>query len=67
MCKTCRKSIDHLFLHCKVATKLWSAFLLLFGVAWIIHCKVSEFLGSWRQMSNHMLVQIWKMAPLCLM
>jgi hypothetical protein len=57
MCKTCGKSIDHLFLHCKVATKLWSAFLLLFGVAWIIPCTVSEFLGSWRQMSNRMLVR----------
>jgi len=36
MCKTCGESIDHLFLHCEVATKLWSALLNLFGVAWVM-------------------------------
>jgi hypothetical protein len=32
MCKTFEKSIDHLFLHCMVATELWSTILQLFGV-----------------------------------
>jgi hypothetical protein len=27
MCKTCGESIDHLFLHCMVATELWSTIL----------------------------------------
>jgi hypothetical protein len=31
MCKTSGESIDHLFLHCKVVTELWSTLLQLFG------------------------------------
>jgi hypothetical protein len=33
MCKTCGESINHLFLHCEVASEMWSALLHLFGVA----------------------------------
>lgn len=32
MCKNCGESIDHLFLHCRIATELWSTILQLFGV-----------------------------------
>jgi hypothetical protein len=46
MCKHGGESIDHLFLHCEVATKIWSALLQLFGVDWVMPCKVSECLGS---------------------
>lgn len=57
MCKTCGEFIDHLFLHCKVATKLWSALLQLFGVVWVMPQTVSELLGSWRgQMNNRLSV-----------
>jgi hypothetical protein len=47
MCKTCGEFIDHLFLHCEVAIDMWSAFLQLFGVAWVMSHRVSELLGSW--------------------
>jgi hypothetical protein len=36
MCKTSEESIDHLFLHCMVATELWSMILQLFGVVWVM-------------------------------
>jgi hypothetical protein len=32
MCKISAESIDHLFLHCMVATKLWRTILQMFGV-----------------------------------
>jgi len=32
MCKTSGEFIDHLFLHCMVATELWSTSLHLFGM-----------------------------------
>jgi len=68
MCKTCGGSIDHLFLHCEVATKMWSALLLPFGVAWVMPRKVSELLGSWRgQSGNCIALYLWRMALLCLM
>jgi hypothetical protein len=34
--KSCGESIDHLFLHCEVATEMWSALLQPFGVAWVM-------------------------------
>ena len=48
MCKHGGESIDHLFLHCEVATQIWSALLQLFGVDWVMPRKVSECSGSWR-------------------
>ena len=44
MCKQCGESIDHLFLHCEAATEIWSAFLQLFGVHWVMPHRVSECL-----------------------
>jgi hypothetical protein len=45
MCKQCGESIDYLFLHCEVATKLWNVFLQLFGVDWVMPCRVSDAWG----------------------
>jgi hypothetical protein len=68
MCKTAGESIDHLFLHCMVATELWRALLQLFGVEWVMPGSVKDMLGSWRgQKGNRTSIQIWRMAPLCLM
>jgi hypothetical protein len=47
---------------------VWSAFLQLFGVAWVMPRRVSKLLGSCRgQMGNRMVLQLWRMVPLCLM
>jgi hypothetical protein len=68
ICKTCKESIYHLFLHCEVATEMWSAFFQLFCVVWVMPRRVSELLGSWRgKMSNRMSLHLWRRAPLCLM
>jgi hypothetical protein len=68
MCRNYGESIDHLFLHCMVATELWSTILQLFGVVWLMPRSVIDMLGSWRgKKGNRLLVPIWRMAPLCLM
>jgi hypothetical protein len=68
MCKTAGESIDHLFLHCMVATELWRTILQLFGVEWVMPGSVKDMLGSWRgQKGNRTSIQIWRMAPSCLM
>jgi hypothetical protein len=46
MCKHGGESIDHLFLHCEVATEIWSGILQLFGIAWVMPRSVTECLGS---------------------
>jgi hypothetical protein len=68
MCKISGESIDYLFLHCMVATELWSTILQLFGVVWVMPQSVKDMLGSWRgQKGDRTLILIWQMAPLCLM
>jgi hypothetical protein len=49
MCKTSREPIDHLFLHCMVATELWSTILHLFGVVWVMPRSVKDMLERWRE------------------
>jgi hypothetical protein len=48
MCQAFGESIDHLFMHCMVATELWSMILQLFGVVWVMPRSVKDMLGSWR-------------------
>jgi hypothetical protein len=36
MCKKYGESIDHLLIHCEVATEFCNALLQLFGVAWVM-------------------------------
>jgi hypothetical protein len=68
MCKASGESIDHLFMHCMVATELWSMILQLFGVVWVMPRSVKDMLGNWRgQKGNQTLIPIWRMAPLCVM
>ena len=47
MCKCNGKSVDHLLLHCLVATDLWSMVLGLFGVSWVLPKSVVELLACW--------------------
>jgi hypothetical protein len=47
MCKKSEEPIDHLLIHCKVARKLWSSILNLFGVEWVIPRWVIDLLVSW--------------------
>jgi hypothetical protein len=68
MCKTSGESIDHLSLHCEVAIKVWNMVCQLFGVMWVMPSRLKECLGSWRiQKGSSMVIQIWRMAPLCVM
>jgi hypothetical protein len=68
MCKASGESIDYLFMHCMVATELWSMILQLFGVVWVMLRSVKDMLGSWRgQKGNQTVISIWRMAPLCVM
>jgi hypothetical protein len=44
LCKEDGETIDHLFLHCKVARELWNSVFNLFGMAWVMPRKVVELL-----------------------
>jgi hypothetical protein len=66
MCKHCGGSIDHLLLHCEVATEVWNVFFQLFGVSWVMPRKVSDILESWRgQMGNRHVLCVWRLVSSC--
>jgi hypothetical protein len=39
--------VDHLLLHCEVASALWSAFFGHFGLLWVMPRRVVELLACW--------------------
>jgi hypothetical protein len=68
MCKRSGESIDHLLLHCDVACALWSVLFSLFDVTWVMNGGVIDLLACWKgQRDNKMVLEVWRMAPLCLM
>jgi hypothetical protein len=68
MCKRSGESINHLLLHCEVARTLWSELFTLFGVKWVLNGRVLDLMACWKiQRGNKMVMEVWKMALLCLM
>jgi hypothetical protein len=66
MCKKTGESVDHLLLHCDVASALWSTFFSRFGLSWVIPRQVIDFLACWWSFGRPMSVVVWKMASICL-
>ena len=48
MCKCNRELVDHLLLHCPIASKLWSMVSGLFGVCWVMPKSVVDLLACWQ-------------------
>ena len=48
MCREDEETIDHLFLHCKVANELWDLVLSLFGMHWVMPRRVVDLLACWQ-------------------
>ena len=68
MCKCNSESVDHLFLHCPVASELWDMIFGLFGVSWVMPLSiVGLFACQQGCFGRHRNGDIWKIVPLCLM
>ena len=68
MCKEDKESIDHMFLHCKVARESWDTVLNLFGMNWVMPRRVVDLLTCWQgKLGQHRHIEIWKAVPHCLM
>jgi hypothetical protein len=62
------ETIDHLFLHCRVARELWDNVLTLFGMDWVMPRWVVDLLACWQgKLGRHQNIEIWKAIPHCLM
>jgi hypothetical protein len=48
LCKKSGETVDHLLLHCKLGSALWSSIFGLFGLAWVIPRRVRDLFACWR-------------------
>ena len=67
MCEADGESVDHLFLHCGVARKLWEVIFSHFNLSWVMPRSVMERFASWWAGGRTSSAVVWKMAPLCLL
>ena len=68
MCKRNGESVDHLFLHCPLASDLWSMVLGFFGVSWVMPRTVLGLLWCWQgSFRRHRNGCIWSITPYCLL
>ena len=68
MCKCNSESVEHLFLHCPVASELWDMVFSLFGVSWVMPLFVVGLFACWQGcFGRYCNGDIWKVVPLCLM
>ena len=68
MCKSNCESVDHLFLHCPVASELWDMVFGLFGVYWVMPMSAVGLLACWQgRFGHHHNGDIWMVVPHCLL
>jgi hypothetical protein len=48
ICVDVMETVDHLLLHCSVASNLWNFVYRSFGIQWAISGKVMDLLFGWR-------------------
>jgi hypothetical protein len=65
MCKSNGESVDHPFLHCDVASAIWSVLFIRFGMPWVMPRRVIELYDCWRSSGRQRSVAVWKMVPTC--
>jgi hypothetical protein len=58
--------VDHLLLHCEVASALWDAIFSRFGLAWMMPRRVVDLLAYRWSSERQRSAAVWKMVPTCL-
>ncbi|WMV11652.1 hypothetical protein MTR67_005037 [Solanum verrucosum] len=64
MCLCNSESINHVFLHCTVATGLWNMFFSLFGLTWVMPRSLREAFVCWSSWEvGKSIKHIWSLVP----
>jgi hypothetical protein len=66
MCKTNEESVDHLLLHCDLASTIWSVFFSRVGMSLVIPRRVVDMYDWWWSSDRPSSDDVWKMVPTCL-
>ena len=48
MCKSNGELVNHLLIHCSIATELWPMVFSLFGIHWVMPKTVVDLLACWQ-------------------
>ena len=68
MCGLAGESVDHLLVHCSVASQPWSLVFAIFGMTWVQPGSVALMLWSWSGgRVGKRRQKAWTFAPFCLM
>jgi hypothetical protein len=60
--------MDHLLLHCEIASAIWNSIFGLFSLAWAMPHRVRFLFACWRgQFGSPQSKAVWRMIPLWLM
>ena len=67
LCQRDGESVDHLFLHCSMASDMWAMVFGMFGVQWVMPKSIMDLFSCWMGwFRRHDSVLVWKMIPHCL-
>jgi hypothetical protein len=67
LCKRNGESVDHLLLHCDVASAMWNNIFTRFGMSWIMPRRVIDLFACWWKSGRPRSAAIWKMVPICIL
>jgi hypothetical protein len=48
MCNKMEESVDHLLLHCEIASALWNYMFSSIELAWVMHSRVVDLFACWK-------------------
>jgi hypothetical protein len=66
LCKRDGESVDHILLHCDLASTLWNNIFSRFGISWVMPRSVLELVACWWKSGRSGSATSWKMVPICL-
>jgi mannosylglycoprotein endo-beta-mannosidase len=67
LCKADAESVDHLLLHCSVASDLWNFVFRMVQLSWVMPATIVGVIQCWKKKFRDPLATvIWKMIPSCL-
>ena len=61
LCRCDEETVDHLLIHCRFASALWSEVLIMFGVQWVLLETIVSLLFAWRNWLGTYSSKVWNL------
>jgi hypothetical protein len=66
LCKRDGELVDHILLHCDVASALWNNIFSRFGIFWVMPRSVLDLVACWWKSGRSRSATTWKIVHICL-